>query len=115
MEYCSLANYNLNLVEHFFHLAKQSLTKRWIYIGNKTIANLKQMPHLHKFPLVCFRAKIDFAPLSTHSADGKCHICSRFVLLRKDHAWHNFFMEFAYGSNVVRMRCFWLFAYSYFN
>ena len=29
-------------------------------MDNKTIANLKQMPHFHKFGLVCLRAKIDF-------------------------------------------------------
>ena len=30
-------------------------------MDNKTIANLKQMPHLHKVASVCLRTKIDFA------------------------------------------------------
>ena len=63
-----------------------------------------QMPHLHKFALVCLRAKIDFtielafnlrlldipfrslngcfynwlSRFATHSNDGKCDICSYF-------------------------------------
>ena len=40
-----------------FHWAK-----KWIYIGSKSIAKLKEIPHLHIFASVCQRAHIDFTP-----------------------------------------------------